>query len=145
MLEYVAALSPGAVGLPFPAESHVASHPAIPIHAAMLLHPSTHWPYRARGLRPLAPSDLAIRMPRRDEGHVAPLVRGCGAAVMLGKKQARTRVDFRCVMSCSEPRQLIPTVDMTSYHASSPGCVENASAVIRFAQDVLSDRLEYLT
>jgi hypothetical protein len=40
------------VGLPFPAETHIASHPVIPIHAAMLLHPSTHWPYRARGLWP---------------------------------------------------------------------------------------------
>jgi hypothetical protein len=43
------------------------------------------------------------------------------------------------------PLQLIPTVDVDSYQAPSSGCVEKPSAVIRFPQDVLADRLKYLT
>jgi hypothetical protein len=48
-------------------------------------------------------------------------------------------------MSCSKPRRLIPTVDNDLLPSIIVACVENASALIRFAQDVLSDRLQYLT
>jgi hypothetical protein len=55
----------------------------------------------------------------------------------------------RCAMSCSSLHNCTPPDHLnhyvTSAHTSPFDCVEQASPVIRFSQDVLADRLEYLT
>jgi hypothetical protein len=64
---------------------------------------------------------------RSNQAHVLHSLRPCLAANHTRTPSAR------------------PASDVTLHQALSSGCVEYASAVIRFSQDIFSDGLEYLT
>jgi hypothetical protein len=107
----------------------------------------------ARGVLPaIARSDFALRLPRLMRGTLCCSEGLRRKLYFVGgaRREAGQHTCWRrCAMSGSSLHNYTPPDHLnhyvTSAHTSSLDCVEQASPVIRFSQDVLADRLEYLT